>query len=227
MRRNVAKQLSRVLRREDGFTLPEMIVTMVIMVIALLALHGVFNMSIRVFSVGSDKIESTENARVALERMEREIRAAYPYDLTATPPVTRVLDVSSGGISGNRTDGDQITFYNDVSATAASNGDRKGDAADETITFYTQDTNSDGSLNLLRKQGSGTPETLTELGPGGLLRFKYFNRTTPDVEITTPSADEANIGRVHIELNVVEDGPWQDQKQDLTTDADLRNRGSN
>jgi hypothetical protein len=37
-------------------------------------------MSIRVFSFGNDKVEATENARLGLEKMEREVRAAYPAD---------------------------------------------------------------------------------------------------------------------------------------------------
>lgn len=68
------------LREEGGFTLPEVLVAMTMMVTVLFALYAIFDMSLRVFSFGNDKIEAVENARIGLERMEREIRAAYPQD---------------------------------------------------------------------------------------------------------------------------------------------------
>src|SRR5215204_5148689 len=72
----------RLLREEAGFTLAEMLVTTIIMIVVLFALYSIFDMSLRVFSVGNDKAEAMENARLGLEKMEREIRQAYPYDKT-------------------------------------------------------------------------------------------------------------------------------------------------
>lgn len=87
---------------EGGFTLAEVLVAMTMMITVLFALYSIFDMSIKVFSFGNDKVEATENARVALERMEREIRAAYPYN---PPTDNRILD-------GSATNGNQITFWN-------------------------------------------------------------------------------------------------------------------
>ncbi len=70
----------RFLREEHGLTLPEVLVTMMLMLLMLFALYSVFDMSIRVFSFGNDKVEAVENARLGLEKMAREIRAAYPAD---------------------------------------------------------------------------------------------------------------------------------------------------
>jgi Tfp pilus assembly protein PilW len=50
------------------------------MIVVLFALYNVFDMSIRVFSFGNDKLEAVENARLGLEKMERELRDAYPYN---------------------------------------------------------------------------------------------------------------------------------------------------
>ncbi len=52
------------------------------MIVVLSALYSVFDMSLRVFSFGNDKVEAVESARVGMEKMEREIRAAYPVDST-------------------------------------------------------------------------------------------------------------------------------------------------
>jgi prepilin-type N-terminal cleavage/methylation domain-containing protein len=66
--------------KDDGFTLPEVLVAMTMMVTVLFALYALFDTSVRIFSYGSDELEAAENARLGLERMEREIRAAYPHD---------------------------------------------------------------------------------------------------------------------------------------------------
>jgi hypothetical protein len=51
----------------------------------LFALYAIFDVSVRAFGYGGDKLEAVGNTRLALGRMEREIRAAYPYDLTSNP----------------------------------------------------------------------------------------------------------------------------------------------
>jgi Tfp pilus assembly protein PilV len=66
------------LRDEDGFTFPEVLVATTLMVVVLFALYSIFDMSIRVFSFGNDKTEAVENARLGLERMEREIKGSIP-----------------------------------------------------------------------------------------------------------------------------------------------------
>lgn len=81
---------------EGGFTLSEMMVVTMMLTIVLFALYGIFDMSIKVFSFGNSKVEATENARIGLERMSREIRAAYPYDKVSNPssPLNHVLFAS-------------------------------------------------------------------------------------------------------------------------------------
>ncbi len=73
----------RFLAQEEGFTLVEMLVTIMVMVVVLFGLYNIFDMSIRVFSFGNNKVEAVENARLGLERMEREVRVAYPINKAA------------------------------------------------------------------------------------------------------------------------------------------------
>ncbi|HSK85022.1 MAG TPA: type II secretion system protein, partial [Rubrobacter sp.] len=72
-------------KEERGFTLVEVLVSAMMMFGVLFALHAIFDVSVRAFGYGGDRLESVGNARLALGRMEREIRAAYPYDLTSDP----------------------------------------------------------------------------------------------------------------------------------------------
>jgi Tfp pilus assembly protein PilW len=71
---------------EEGFTLVEVLVAASMMFAVLFALYAVFDVSVRAFGYGGDKVEALGNVRLAMDRMEREIRAAYPYDQATDPP---------------------------------------------------------------------------------------------------------------------------------------------
>jgi prepilin-type N-terminal cleavage/methylation domain-containing protein len=73
----------RLLKDERGFTLPEMLITITIMGVVFSAFFSVFDMSLTIFSYGNNKVEAAENARVGLEKMEREIRQVHAIN-TAT-----------------------------------------------------------------------------------------------------------------------------------------------
>ncbi|AHY46140.1 prepilin-type N-terminal cleavage/methylation domain [Rubrobacter radiotolerans] len=72
----LGKRAREALADESGFTLPEVLVTSVLLVVVLFSLYGIFDASVRVFALGNDRTEATETARLGLSRMEREIRAA-------------------------------------------------------------------------------------------------------------------------------------------------------
>jgi type II secretory pathway component PulJ len=73
-------------KEKTGFTLVEVLVSATMMFGVLFALYAIFDVSVRAFGYGGDRLEAVGNARLALGRTEREIRAAYPYDLTSDPP---------------------------------------------------------------------------------------------------------------------------------------------
>jgi prepilin-type N-terminal cleavage/methylation domain-containing protein len=67
----------RLLREESGFTLAEVMVTIMLMLTVMFALYNIFDMGLRVFSFGNSKVEAVENARLGLGKMERE-RSGQP-----------------------------------------------------------------------------------------------------------------------------------------------------
>ena len=203
----------RFLREEGGFSLPEMLTTILIMIVVFFALHSIFTMSLRVYSFGNDKAEASENARLGLERMEREIRQASLYDM---PEPTPDYLFPEDGFASN-----SITFGNDL------DGDGATDTATEEITY---------SL------GAGTPATLLRNGEpmveyvqdadedGEALTFEYMDEAGNPVAfdpVADPEAYEAAIQMVRIKLEVAVDRGIQEEpaSQILTTDVDLRNRG--
>jgi competence protein ComGC len=205
---------TRLLREEAGFTLAEMMVTTVIMIVVLSALYSIFDMSLRVFSVGNDKVEAVENARLGLEKMEREIRQAYPYDKTDDqnylfPPGTFLPN--------------SITFGNNLNDDYVVDPD-----TEEEITYSL----SDECPTTLLRNGEPVVEVL-QLAPEDPdepppcpddvdpLTFEYLN------EDGIATADEGAIRKVRIKLEVAVDRGLGERPliQILTTDVALRNRG--
>jgi prepilin-type N-terminal cleavage/methylation domain-containing protein len=208
------------LRDEGGFTLPEVLVAMTLMVVVLFALYAIFDMSIRLFDFGNDKVEAVENARLGLEKMEREIRAAYPYDKPAgqdhlfwSPgyPATGVIPPS-----------DRISFGNDL------DGNRRIEcppppapsSACETITYDVYRSGSGPTDALGRaRSSSGVRQPVAGYvedvdGDGEALTFEYLDR------FGDPAASEAEVAMVRIELETRVNG----RTQTLSTQVALRNR---
>lgn len=211
----------RLLKDEAGFTLTELMVTIMIMITVLFALYSIFDMSIRVFSFGNDKVEATENARLGLEKMEREIRAAYPYDKAAGTPEGLSL-FKPGEWTTTK-----ITFGNDL------DGNRKIEcptpetpARCETITYdvYQPSGSTTYALGRINTSGGSRQPVVefvdyVDVSNTGL-NFRYF-QSDGTTEVS-PGGDESQIALVSIELRVKVNG----RTQTLTTDAALRNRRS-
>ena len=187
----------RRLKDERGFSLPEMLVSIVIMTMVFFALYNIFDMSLRVFTLGNDKVEVVENARIGLGRMERELRGAFPYDKgNPSSPDTRLVRVMGAT---------QVTFANDLGA-----GDRVIDPANEEITYTLN-----GSA-LQRAVGTRSPQPVAEHVTG--LNIAYLKRSGTDL-VTASSDPEVEVVRVTLVMN--KDGVGQT----LSTDVDLRSRG--
>ncbi|MGH3090111.1 MAG: PulJ/GspJ family protein [Rubrobacteraceae bacterium] len=192
---------------ESGFTLTEVLVTIMIMIIVLFALYSIFDMGLRIFAFGNDKLEAIENARLGLERMEREIRAAHPYDKTAGND-DRFASYDTNSIS----------FYNNL------DDDRVITSATEQISYAlrTSDdlsvacpTTDNGEVcTLVRAVGAGAWQPVIEYVEPGGLTFEYRE------DGGGSASTQSEIDVVRMTLNVqVDEG-----SQTLTTDIVLRNR---
>lgn len=219
-----AKQTA-VLREEAGFTLVEMLVTMMIMIIVLFALYSIFDMSIRVFSLGNDKVEATENIRLGTERMEREIRAAYPVD--RINGLQHVFFTPGSPTVPTRPGPQTITLGNDLSSPGIP-PNRRVDPSEE-ITYELREsqdlnnacptTGTGGVCSLVRRQGAtGAFRPVADYVVPNGLTFEYLRG---NLAATDPAGDGTDTGLVRIKLVVNKDG----RRQVLTTDVDLRNRG--
>jgi len=223
----------RFLKEERGFSLPEMLVTIVIMMVVFFALYSVFDMSVRIFMFGSNKVDAVESARLGLERMEREIRAAYPvgsdshlfFDAngldTSNPPQAMPTD-------------DQITFGNELGAEGEGDGQIECGAPCEYLTYKLSAPSNappctgapDGCSTLLRVNTAnsgdpGDPVSENAVVPGGLT-FTYLKNNG---DVVLPADGEGAIARVRVSLEIaVDPGTQTAATQRLTTEIDLRNR---
>src|SRR5215217_3847461 len=154
------------LKDERGFTLTEMLVTIMIMGVVFSALGSILDMSLRAFSLGNNKVEAVESARVGMEKMEREIRQAYRFNhpasqdhlffTTASP--TTALTLPAPDADG-RVVVNELTFGNDLPGVpGAGNGVIECGSPCEYITYKL--TNADGTTAC-----AAAPCTLWRVGP--------------------------------------------------------------
>ncbi len=204
--------IERFLKDERGFTVSEMMVTTTVMLMVLLALFGLFDMSLKVFSYGNNKVEAVESARVGMEKMEREIRQAYAPSADA-----QMFDwwTSSEIRFGNDLDG------NGVIACPNSTGRCEKIGYQLNGTTLGRDNTS-----------AGTTNTVANLQPVAehvqSLTFTYYDRSG---NIVVPGVDsdgvdnERHIDRVLVSIGIsVNEGVGRSGTQTLTSVVDLRNR---
>jgi type II secretory pathway pseudopilin PulG len=224
----------RFLREEGGFTLTEMMITTIVMIVVLMALYSIFDMSMRISSFTNNKVEAVASARAGLEKMEREIRAAYPVTTNSS-----TLFFNANGVATSNppqqmptSNPPQITFGNDLGAPEG----EAGTVADgvitcgspcEYITYKLTDAAGNTPCNTapctLRRVNAldsavvGDP-VVENVAAGGLtLAYLQSDGTT--------ATSEGQISRVRITLNVrVNRGIYGPATQTLTTVVDLRNR---
>lgn len=206
-------------RREDGFTLTEVLVTMVMMTLVMFALYAIFDMSIRVFSFGNDKVEAVENARIGLSKMEREIRAAYPYDKTSdSSPDEQLLKVKEPT---------RIQFGNDLNGNRKVDDECSSESPPCEVIAYSvyKPGNSPRALGRANS-ASGRRQAVVEFidynepsDPG--VSFSYLKWDASDNDFVE-TAEEGEVELVRIALRVrVDEG-----SQTLSTDVALRNRSN-
>jgi len=217
----------RFLREERGFSLPEMMITIVIMTVMFLALFSVFDMSLRVFNFGSNKVEAMESARAGLEKMEREMRAAFPAGADAH------LFFGADGSTSNPPQAmptaTQITFGNELGAGGAGDGTIECGDPCEYITYKLSDPSDDPPctlaacstllrVNTANSDDPGDPVSENAVVPGGLT-FTYLNSADD------PATTEGEIAKVRVSLTItVDPNTKYEATQKLTTEIDLRNR---
>lgn len=205
--------MSRRFLREDGFTLPEMLVAMVMMGLVLFALYALFDASVRVFGAGRDRAEAVQGARLGLAKIEREVRAAYPQD-KASGDETLLTEFGE----------DHLAFSNDIGAGDLGGNRRTRDPATGAIEkgeniSYTLDESGDPLRN-----GNRLVESAEDVdGDGRALRFEYLDANGDPVVVGTE--EDVALVRIELEISIGQAAGGEPLDQTLTNVVALRNRG--
>ena len=200
--------MSQRLIREDGFTLPEVLVAMVMMSAVLFALYAMFDASVRVFGAGRDRAEAVQTARLGLERMEREIRAAYPQN-RAGGDRTLLADFTE----------ERLTLGNDINGNRRTLNPATGEPERRERISYTPD-----ERGIPLRNGDRLIRSAQDVDEdGGALTFEYLDTNGDPVA----SGDEKDVAlvRIELEISIGETAGGGPAGQTLTTVVALRNRG--
>ncbi|MBI2360366.1 MAG: prepilin-type N-terminal cleavage/methylation domain-containing protein [Deltaproteobacteria bacterium] len=220
-----------------GFTLIEMLVSIMITSLIVTAIYSIFRVQTHSVKIQESRLEAQEYARSVLDMMVREIRNAAYNPLGATlgadclglglPGAPAVLTATSTAIS----------FSYDFRATASgSDPDGNCDDPHEVITYQYQSpgpqscTGGLGDITRTARPESGggaVTEVLTDCNvpTSGLTLAYYAQSQGSPMNPVIP----ANIQRVQITLTVQSKNPdaqfGGQLNAQMTSNADLRNRG--
>ena len=192
----------KITRNQSGFTLLEMLVSSAIFAIVLFAIYTMHITSQDTSTRGVNKIEVQQNARVAKERMTREIRMAG-YDPSSA------ISVQGSPTAVQVATATTLTFIADVT----------GDGVSEQVTYQLQGT------QLIRESASWvgaawtpTPPASSELADSVItLSFTYYDAND------NVTATLAAIQRITIGITTQEATGGMQQTFPLTLDVRLRN----
>jgi len=139
-------------RRASGFTLVELLISLAVLSLPLAAVLGILREALNVYGWGTSRVEAQQSARIALERMARELREAG-YDPRGAG-IEPVIAAAS----------DRVTFQRDL------NGNGVVDPTRERVTFLVRH-----GEHVLRRDAGGGAQPIID-GVRGL-SLTYFDRT--------------------------------------------------
>lgn len=202
------------MRKQAGYTLVEMVVSIAVGLVIIAAIYAVVNVGQRSSVNVERKVASHQDARAALGLMELEIQMAS-YNPTYAPGVWRDPG-NCAGASGNQVRRGIQTATDSVISVEADIGGSGGDgdgvvggSANEIITYtydaanqcVTRSTNCGGNQPFLGDTvASGRPRSTRVINTAAVPVFRYFD--AQGIEITTAGlpAGIPNIARIDITL---------------------------
>lgn len=190
MYRRIGALIRSRLRGSEGFSLVELLVAMLVMVLVLFAIYGIWSGLQRTYAFTDEDMKAQREARAALAEMVEFIRTARQPD---TPP-TEALNLAIVSADAN-----ELVCWTDV--------DRDPDHDLELVRFRVdtvertlyRDDSQTGDLTFSDSYSTrlvGNWISNDEATP--LFTYKSINGT----ELASPVAEPMNIGQVHIDLHI-------------------------
>jgi type IV pilus assembly protein PilW len=198
-----------------GFTLAELLVSILLSSIIMGGVYSVYRMQSHTMKIQEKRLDAQDYARSVLDMMVREIRNAgyFPVGACTTSPVN-----TNGIITASS------QTFRFVYDSNAANGCAD---ADENITFAWDTSGCTGGLGNITRNGSTNP--LTDCNVSSFT-ISYFKQDGTSLTAPVTGTNLALIQRVQITLTVQSKNPdsqfgGQQLNATLTSNVDLRNRG--
>jgi prepilin-type N-terminal cleavage/methylation domain-containing protein len=210
-----------------GYSLPEVLIASVVLVIVLMAIYIVYDTGIQDYARGTARADVQQNVRVALDNMARELRTAgYSPSATGctTPPSGTITAISTSPVS--------VTFLADVGKL---NNDGCLDQVTYTFVPPTDltkpcDSSNPATIGSITRSiqewsaGAWSPVTPTAYDVAQCvtaLTMTYYDSS--GATITNP-ADVGKITRITVSITGTENTRgWGVRTYTLTSDVRLRN----
>jgi prepilin-type N-terminal cleavage/methylation domain-containing protein len=205
-------------RSHAGFTLAELLVSILLTSIIMAAVYSVYRMQTHTMKIQENRLDAQEYARSVLDLMVREIRNAgyFPVGACTTTPAN-----TNGIITA---DSQTLRFVYDSNAA---NGCAD---ADENIEYrFVQGSCPTGFGDIKRKTvNPANDQAMTDCNVMSSFSLTYYAKDS-STPLSSPVA-LANIQRISISLTVQSKNPdpqfgGQQLNATLTSNVDLRNRG--
>ncbi len=219
-------------RPQDGFTLVEILISLSVFLLVLLAVYELFDSSRATYSSGQTRVDVQQNARAAVDEMVRELRmAGYFPENFASPPANPLLTnpiqvaTNTGLAIYGEADGDGSSRYFLYCLNGTTLRRRRSNTA--TASAYTCPS---GSADILAENITGFQFTYLDAS-----NTPIPNPPTPPYQLDSqvlgaiptfgpPPTQRGAVRTVVITLTVREDVPGQSpQIYTVTSSVKLRN----
>jgi type II secretory pathway pseudopilin PulG len=199
----VAHAMTGRLRREDGFTLPELLITISMSMIVALAAFGLLDTAIKRTGETQARVEATQRGRQALDQMTRQMRsqvclsATVPAMVKASPlEAVFYVDLSDGSKPVAERIEKRVLVYEPAKARIM----------EHTYVATPGKSPTEFPVNPTRRRvllENAAPGTWEDGRADTMFRYYAFRKATPpvaDVELVSPSTT-TDLGRIaQIEL---------------------------
>lgn len=204
--------------RQRGFTLVELLVSMLLTFIVMGAIYSVYRVQTHSVKAQENRMEAQEYARAVLDLMVREIRNAgyFPVGACTTTPAN-----TNGIVTA---DAQSFQFVYDANAA---NGCAD---ADENITYAFSTTGCPTGFGDITRNGSALTDCNVPTGAANFSLTYYPIDSTTAYSTPVAAGNLGSIQRVLITLTVQSKYPDAEfgggqLNATMTSNADLRNRG--
>ena len=169
----------------QGFTMIELMVAMVVSLLAMAAIYSTFLAQHRSYQVQEETADMQQNIRAAMYYMQREIRMAGSNPFNSLP-------FSSFGITAAGPT--SITFTEDINGGASGTPPDGVITANETISYTFADSDADGFNDSLARNGQTVAQNIDAVD------FVYLDGASPPNAIPFPVANLSQIRSVEITI---------------------------